>query len=85
MKYKFKVTFIALLFLNICAPAQSVETRFQSVIDSIYNANPSSVGILVHVESPENGVSFTGASGSPYKDATTKLRTRPTCVNCQQY
>jgi D-alanyl-D-alanine carboxypeptidase len=73
MKYKFKVTFIALLFLNICAPAQSVETRFQSVIDSIYNANPSSVGILVHVESPENGVSFTGASGSPYKDATTKL------------
>ena len=73
MKDKFKVTFIALLFLNMLALAQSVETRFQAAIDSIYHANSSSIGILVHVESPQNKISWSGASGYPYKDATTKL------------
>jgi D-alanyl-D-alanine carboxypeptidase len=73
MKDKFKVTFIALLFLNMWVLAQSVETRLQAVIDSIYSENASSVGILVHLESSKNGISWSGASGYPYKDAIAKL------------
>ena len=73
MKNRFKLTLVGLLLLYSWANAQSVETQLQAVIDSIYLTNPSSVGIMVHVESPENGISWSGASGYPYKDAKAKL------------
>lgn len=43
--------------------AQSIESRLQKSIDSIYSAHPSAVGIMVHVEAPESGLSWSGASG----------------------
>jgi D-alanyl-D-alanine carboxypeptidase len=73
MKNRFTLTLVWILVLNSWAIAQSIEEQVQALIDSIYTANPSSVGILVHVESPENGISWSGASGYPYKDAKTKL------------
>lgn len=73
MKNTTKLTLLGFLFLNVWANAQSVETRLQVVIDSIYAANPTSVGLIVHVESSERGISWSGASGYPYKNATTKL------------
>jgi D-alanyl-D-alanine carboxypeptidase len=53
--------------------AQPVESRWQAVIDSIYAANPASVGIMVHVESPKKGISWSGVSGYPSKDAHARL------------
>jgi D-alanyl-D-alanine carboxypeptidase len=73
MKKRLTLALAGLLLLSCWPKAQSIEDQFQAVIDSIYNSNPSSIGILVHVESPENGISWSGASGYPYKDAKTKL------------
>lgn len=73
MKNKTKLTLLGVLFLHVFAIAQSVETRLQAVIDSIYVANPTSVGLMVHIESPEQGISWSTASGYPSKNAKTKL------------
>ncbi|GAB4158669.1 MAG: serine hydrolase domain-containing protein [Winogradskyella sp.] len=36
---------------------------FQSILDSVYNENKNAVGLLVHIESPKHGISWSGASG----------------------
>jgi D-alanyl-D-alanine carboxypeptidase len=36
---------------------------FQAIIDSIYNSNPESLGLMVHIESPNNGISWSGIAG----------------------
>ncbi len=46
------------------------DAKFQESIDSIYNANPDVKGIMVHVESPSNNISWSGASG--YSDFNEK-------------
>ena len=46
---------------------------FQSIIDSIYQANPKSIGIVAHIESPKNGLSWSGSSGYSNNDTKTKL------------
>lgn len=73
MNKKIRLTIIAILLLNSWVFSQSQETKFQAVIDSVYQANPTSVGIMVHVESPDNGISWSGASGFPSKETNTKL------------
>ncbi len=59
-----------LLFLSAGVKAQSVEKKFQQVLDSVYNANKDAVGIMVHVESPDKNISWTSAVG--YADKATK-------------
>jgi len=46
------------------------DTKFQKSIDSIYDANPDVKGIMVHIESPSNNISWSGASG--YSDFNEK-------------
>lgn len=70
-----KNTFIFLLsflFANHLS-AQSIERKLQSTIDSIYQDHPTSVGIMVHVEAPEQGISWSGASGYSDKNLKTKI------------
>lgn len=45
----------------------------QSAIDSIYMENPKSIGIMVHIESSKNNLSWSGCSGYSDKDQRTKL------------
>ena len=45
----------------------------QSTIDSIYSANPKSVGIMIHIESPINNLSWSSSIGYSNKDQKTKL------------
>jgi D-alanyl-D-alanine carboxypeptidase len=73
MKYRFKILLVGLLFLSGWGHAQSVEKRLQKLIDSVYRANPSAIGIMVHLESPELGISWSGASGHSSKAAETEL------------
>jgi len=73
MKTKLKIALIVFLFLSVGVNAQSFDSKLQATIDSIYAANPTSVGLMVHVESPEHGISVSLASGYPYKDAKTSL------------
>jgi D-alanyl-D-alanine carboxypeptidase len=65
-------TFLISLFLSTPFCGQEIEGKFQKSIDSIYQANPESIGIMVHVESPNNNVSWSGAAG--YSDKSTKKR-----------
>ncbi|GAA4804793.1 serine hydrolase domain-containing protein [Litoribaculum gwangyangense] len=44
---------------------------FQPILDSIYNSNKDCVGLMVHVESPEKKISWTGAIG--VADTVTKI------------
>jgi D-alanyl-D-alanine carboxypeptidase len=74
MKHKLKLTLFGFLFLYGRANAQSLETKLQAVIDSIYSENPSSVGVMVHVESPDHGISWSAVSGYSNKEAKTKLQ-----------
>ena len=69
-----KLAIVALLSLHLLASGQAVEKELQHVLDSVYAANPASVGIMVHVESPKHGLSWSGASGYSAKDAKTKLK-----------
>ena len=73
MKKSVKLTFLGVIFFSAWANAQSVEARIQALIDSLYAANPSSVGMMVHVESPDHGISWSGASGHPGKKVKTSL------------
>lgn len=49
------------------------ENEFQSVIDSIYLAHPEAVGIMVHIEAPRQGVSWSGCVGYSEKNTTSEL------------
>lgn len=69
------LTTIGILFLNAFAFTQSTEAKLWALIDSIYNANPASVGIMVHVEAPDKGISWSGASG--YSEKNTKIKLQP--------
>ena len=70
---RLKLTIVAFLFLCGLANGQTVEKKLQGVLDSVYAANPASVGIMVYVESPKRGLSWSGASGYSAKDAKEKL------------
>ncbi|MEM6517554.1 MAG: serine hydrolase domain-containing protein [Bacteroidota bacterium] len=51
-----------------------IETgKFQDIIDSIYKATPQSIGIIAHIESPKNGISWSGCAGYSNKDTKTEL------------
>ena len=65
---------IGILFLNAYAFSQSIETKFKNLIDSVYAAHPASVGIMVHVEAPDQGISWSGTVGYSEKNANTTLK-----------
>ena len=75
MRKRINLLFLGLLFTSIWSYSQTLETKFQAIIDSIYTANHTSVGIMVHVEYPEQGISWSGASG--YSNKTTKNKLEP--------
>jgi len=75
MIMKTVLTFLTLLFLFATSKGQMLEGKFQKLIDSIYILNPESNGIMVHVESPDYNVSWSGASG--YSDKSIKKKIEP--------
>jgi D-alanyl-D-alanine carboxypeptidase len=73
IKKIFKLTLSGFLFVNSWAYAQSIETKVQAVIDSVYTSNPTSVGIMVSIHSPERGISLSLSSGYSNLDDKTEL------------
>lgn len=51
-----------------------LEVRLQNVLDSIYLSNPDAVGIMVHVEAPDQGISWSSAAGYSDKNEKTPLQ-----------
>ncbi len=78
---KYKVIFLFVVFAAAIGCKTSVKntgtTLFyadcQSAIDSVYTANPEAIGIMVHIESPKNNLSWSGCSGYSNKVETKKL------------
>lgn len=52
----------------------AIENLFTKKLDSIYEANPESVGIMVHIECPDKNISWSGAVGHSDKKEKTKVR-----------
>ena len=60
--------------LETSEPSVVLETEFfQSIIDSIYQANEQAIGVIAHIESPKNGISWSGSAGYSNKDTQTPL------------
>ncbi|MBB1140749.1 serine hydrolase [Myroides sp. WP-1] len=66
------ISSLLILFLPIAGVAQ-IQTVFQQKIDSIYNQNRDAVGIIVHVEAPEQQLSWSYAHGLNDKNSSTPL------------
>ena len=69
------ISFLVLISFSTSFFGQAREARFQRIIDSTYQANSESNGIMVHVESPNNGVSWSGAAG--YADKSNQESIEP--------
>lgn len=65
-----RVALIGILFVNNGTYAQIIEAKFQEVIGAVYSSNPAAVGIMVSIESPQKGISWSGAVG--YSDFENK-------------
>ena len=63
----FPTFIILLLCARPIASAQSLEQRAQAILDSLYRSDTTMVGLLVHVEAPDRGISWSGASGRSMK------------------
>lgn len=69
-----------LVFATIPAQAQSVEARFQQIVDSFYVANPDAVGMMVHVESPAHKISWSYNVGDADKETKQKIGKNQTAL-----
>ncbi|MEZ4911402.1 MAG: serine hydrolase domain-containing protein [Saprospiraceae bacterium] len=75
------ILFIFCVFIASCnratkisPPLKQIRTEsFHSIIDSIFKSNLQSIGILVHIESPKKGISWSGSVGYANKNTKTKL------------
>lgn len=75
MKYSFILIFLVSFILIDCTskntavetslsePVVEIESKFQSIIDSMYRKVPNTKGIVMHVESPDLKISWNGATG----------------------
>lgn len=55
------------------ATAVVEKNTFQGIINSIYLNNKDAVGIMMHIESPDKNISWSGAVGTQSKSDTTQL------------
>ncbi len=70
-----RLLFIVIIFLGIVQInfAQDLEQQFQAILDSNYQAHKNAVGFMIHVESPDNNISWTSAVGFTDKEESMKL------------
>ncbi len=69
---KFYYKFLLLLFISFSSLAKNtqevVTNQLQFALDEIYQENPKSVGIMVHIEAPDKNISWSSAVGFSNKD-----------------
>lgn len=56
--------------------AQNIEYAFQKIMDSAYQAHPETIGMIVHVESPDKNISWEYAVGHDGKNNSKKIDTK---------
>ncbi len=75
------IIFIFCVIVASCRTEPNTNTKttsqntdsYQSIIDSIYQVNPESIGIMVHIKSKKNGISWSGSAGYSDKENKTLL------------
>ena len=78
---KYGYLLISLFILQSCATTKNGNVKsnryseYQNIIDSIYQHNPESIGIMAHIESPKKGISWSGSVG--YSDAENETKLDP--------
>ncbi len=80
--------FLSIVLIESCAvkkagklTSDSKVLRFQTIVDSIYNVHPDAIGLMVHIESPEQKISWSGAAGySDFKTKTTIENDQPALI-----
>lgn len=60
-------------FSSVFLFGQNLSSKLQSALDSIYYANQDAIGIMSHVESPTQNISWSGAIGFSNKETKAKL------------
>ena len=73
--------FLLAICLTDCSTARkssskvnNIEPQLQAVLDSIYQAHPTAVGIMAHVEAPNQKISWSGAVGLSDQQKQTPLQ-----------
>ncbi len=70
-----------MFFLPYFANSQSVETYFQNQLDALYKQNEDAIGVLMHIESPDENLSWTSAVGfSNLESKTTLEKNQPILI-----
>lgn len=74
MNTRLLLAWLGVLVLSTCRQAAPpLEAHWDALLDSLYAAHPAAVGIMVHVESPARGISWSAARGHAAKGATVPL------------
>ncbi len=53
---------------------------FQTILDSIYDQNKEALGLMVHIESPDKNISWSGVAGTSDKDGTQLKEDQPVLI-----
>jgi len=79
---------VVLAFFSSCKTSsntiktnEATSNSYQSIIDSFYRLHPEAIGLMVHLESPDKYLSWSGCAGVSDKDQQTKLlATQPALI-----
>lgn len=80
MKNALPLLFTMGLTFPLLGIAQTPKTELQQILDSAYLSHPDAVGILVHVESPDHNISWSGAAGHSDKSEGEILANQPVLI-----
>ncbi len=62
-----------LVLFSGCAEQPKKIDVFQSILESAYQEHPDAVGLMVHIEAPDQSISWSGAIGYSDRDKTVKI------------
>ena len=74
------ILFPALAMIFACQGTQknervsTIESRLEKMLDSLYQAHPNGVGFILHVEAPDQDISWGGAVGYANRDTRDPLQ-----------
>ncbi|MBC2844205.1 serine hydrolase domain-containing protein [Winogradskyella flava] len=87
MKYPKILYVLLLIFVFSCKEEKKTSAEvahktevFQSILDSIYNQNKDAVGLMIHIESPDKGISWSGVAGYSDKSETELEKDQPVLI-----
>ena len=63
MIYRFISIISTLLLIVGCVKHQQKENAFQAILESTFQNHPDAIGIMIHVEAPDQSISWSGAIG----------------------